>query len=552
MKRAFLAALCLCVFAGPVLGQSVSISGTVVRAGSTERLSKARVELRNDGGQNPLVDSITTEDDGRFQFLNVRPARYRLSVVRQGYVRSPVTLTVVAGRETLDVQLSMYPAAAISGRIYDGSGEPMGNIEVQVLKTSYPQGRRMLRIVDTAITNDLGEYRLFGLPAGRYYIAAVHPEAQSAASRMIRNTAGGTVAVGINGLTFYSRGDIDPALESLAGIDAEDNANERYVPIYYPGTPSEGNASAVEVRAGSDFGGVNIAVSPLPPRHVRGMVVDSSGRPINAGVTAGRQDFGPARPGTDTTTVNGAFDLVLLPGMHLLIASSGEGIGYTAVQVENADVENVIITPGGSFNLSGKLLVQSKAGVRRDLSQLRFILQRDSLAGLLAKPTSYSFPLADGSLTLAAGVGDFRVNISPLPQDLYVKSIRFGDTDVLNGSLHLAGPTSTPLEIVLSDEVATVEGTVVNDQRQPASDISVVLVPDARLRTDLYRTTVTDPSGHFRFDRIAPGDYRVFAWTEVETDAWFDSEFIRGYENLGQSIHLREGLTETVRITPIP
>jgi hypothetical protein len=84
------------------------------------------------------------------------------------------------------------------------------------------------------------------------------------------------------------------------------------------------------------------------------------------------------------------------------------------------------------------------------------------------------------------------------------------------------------------------------------SDISVVLVPEVRQRTDLYRTTITDPGGRFRLDRIAPGDYKVFAWTEVEADAWFDAEFMRNYENRGQPIQLKEGVTEPVQSTPIP
>ena len=85
-------------------------------------------------------------------------------------------------------------------------------------------------------------------------------------------------------------------------------------------------------------------------------------------------------------------------------------------------------------------------------------------------------------MTLSSGRGDFRLNISPLlnvpgslqmPQtsppaslsSLYVKSVRLGDADVLNGGLHLDGRPDVPLEIVIGTTPGSVEGVVVNQNR---------------------------------------------------------------------------------------
>src|SRR5881628_14550 len=81
--------LCFLCSVPVLLAQSASIQGIVTRSGSRDSLSKATVELRTDDSNGPVLNSMTTEDDGRFVFQNVRPGRYRLTVKRGGYVRPP-------------------------------------------------------------------------------------------------------------------------------------------------------------------------------------------------------------------------------------------------------------------------------------------------------------------------------------------------------------------------------------------------------------------------------------------------------------------------------
>src|SRR5215471_11331392 len=140
-----------------LFAQNASIEGVVVQAGNNNPLSKARVELHADIDGAPVLDSMTTDEDGRFVFQGVRPGRFRLTVTRPGYVRRPLTVTVASASQS-PYELRMVPTGAISGRIYDNAGQPMGNVEVQALKTSYPEGRRVLSFVQSVQTNDLGEY----------------------------------------------------------------------------------------------------------------------------------------------------------------------------------------------------------------------------------------------------------------------------------------------------------------------------------------------------------------------------------------------------------
>src|SRR5262249_25451396 len=149
----------------------------------------------------------------------------------------------------------------------------------------------------------------------------------------------------------------------------------------------------------------------------------------------------------------GTFDIVLLPGTHALSAQSASGTGYVILKVADTDIDGVTIVALPDFDVHGRVVVEGRQGENKALESLRISLRRDSP---VADPITiaYSNPLPNGSLTLAAAVGDFRVNIAPLLnveptpqpardsslQNAYVKSIRMGDVDVLNGNLHLERP----------------------------------------------------------------------------------------------------------------
>jgi len=86
----------------------------------------------------------------------------------------------------------------------------------------------------------------------------------------------------------------------------------------------------------------------------------------------------------------------------------------------------------------------------------------------------------------------------------------------------------------------------------PAGDATLILVPDIRRRTDLYKTATADQSGRFTFDRVPPGDYKVFATSETDTSVWYDPEFIRNYESRGTVVRITEGNKSTVQAGVIP
>ncbi len=150
-----------------------------------------------------------------------------------------------------------------------------------------------------------------------------------------------------------------------------------------------------------------------------------------------------------------------------------------------------------------------------------------------------------------------RLEVSDLPEDVYVKAAHFGPKDILGNSFPMSGPTTDRFEVVLSPKGGRVDGkvgNVVSGEDRPLPNAAVVLVPDAQLqRIDLYRMTTTDASGRFTIRGIAPGEYKAFAF-ENASDSYraFEPIFASLSDSGGVSLHVVGGgsTTANVRVTP--
>lgn len=258
-----------------------SIEGAVAKAINGEPLSKAIVELL------PLESSATstnatTSDDGKFAFRNVQPGRYKLVITRAGYVQPeyrPV-VTVAAGERVNNLRFLLTQTGTIYGKIVDRNGRPMANAIVRALKPSYPDGRRSLRTEQTALTNDLGEYRLFWLTPGSYFLSAMpYWSAVHGMSPLI--TAGvepkGDLATGVGSRTVAGLEGVSAGVRSSSILDKSVGAtgpNETYVATYFPGTTDADRASSIKVAPGSDARSEDLTVVPVQTHRVRGVILN--------------------------------------------------------------------------------------------------------------------------------------------------------------------------------------------------------------------------------------------------------------------------------------
>ena len=558
-----------------------SIEGVVVKLGTGEPLANASVQLNTEFPGEPSGWNISqqvrrtarSDRSGRFVFESVRAGVYRLIATYEGeYVpaeygqRSPtgegIPFEIVAGQKMTGIQLAMSPTGAISGRIYDRDGEPLAKAQVFALRPAFKNGRRTLTIVQSSETNDRGEYRLFWLAPGGYYVGAMADIPENGLNLPVVRITPATR------FGNYQQG-TSPTIHKRK-LKTGEVVEEMYLPIYYPNTTDKNAAASVAVAAGTTVGGVDIATGAglVKPRHIRGRVFDQTTSQPAAGV------YLQAMPRTigaffaiphAQSNADGSFDIPgVTPGSYQILASAHSSSrsleGVAAVEMSDKDIENIPIVMTSGFKLSGRFVMEGGVPSGNNswtafpvVSIARDMEVMDMPTGFISR--NLTSANADGSFTIqAVPPGDFRVILRRLPARAYIKSMRMGSADVLNDGLRVSGPPDGILEIVIGTNAGRIEGAVVNSRNEVLANRTVALVPDIRLRqrNDLYKAVSTNNAGRFRMEGITPGDYKLFAWENVETDAWQDPNFIQAYENTGRPIRINEGSTENLQLPVIP
>jgi len=519
-----------------------TVQGQVMNAATGEPLKKANLTLQRtdatpDMMSMPVSYSTTSDAAGKFAMKDIEAGKYRLSVNRNGFVttaygaRAPnrpgTTLTLLKGQSAKDIVFKLTPHGVVTGRILDEDGEAISNVRVQLMNYRYQQGRKQLAYASGASSDDLGQYRIFGVAPGKYYLSA----------------------------TFNPQS-FGPVQDRSAAPQPE----EDYVPTYYPGTTEVATAAQLEVAPGGQVQGIDLKLTKAHTVHVKGHVaytVPGKQRVMvyvfpRSGGMSGPIPLRPTQP-----DAKGDFDLRgVAPGSYLVTAIINEGQkiyqGRSNVEVGNTNVENVSLMIGSGMEVTGQ--VTTEGPDTPDLSSARVFLQtRDNgiMFGAFSQARvedGHSFKLPD----VSAGV--FTVILNGLPSGYYVKSIRSEQTDVMVNGLNTESPVA-PLQVVLSPNAAQVSGTVQNHETgNAAPGATVVLVPQEKERKELqnhYKQVSSDQNGSFTFKDVMPGEYKVYAWEDLESGAYMDPDFMKPVEGKGESLSLREKDQKAVQLTLI-
>jgi Carboxypeptidase regulatory-like domain len=486
------------------------LEGTVINALTGDPLSRALVQLLS-----PANRVVMSGPDGRFQFEGLPQGQANFSVLKPGFmvgdgnrggvVMLKTLLTVDA--HTQPVTLKMVPQSVLTGHVADTNGEALENTIVRVFRMTVRGGRKIREVVQQKATDEEGNFRIAGLPPGRYYIA------------------------------------VQPRANSFTLFDASKPKLGYPVNIFYPAATDFVSATPIDLAAGAT---AHLEFSAGLER-----VFDVSGTIAGYGQGQGLSVFtldasgDPTNLGMRINPQAGTFELRSVPsGVYTIRASAQDGTGHqlsadTTVNV-TANVTGVRIVLEPSLDLevvvrnefsrghpelesAGKAIIPVNLSFHSDNAQ-----QPDSYPSMQTTGDPSTFILR----SLSPGKYRVAVNVST---SSYVQSAHCGSTDLLREELVLArGAPVPPIEIVLRDDMATLTMALHSEDSLLRAAV-LVMQDSAPMQSPRL---VYGFGGDASLSGLAPGGYRMFAVDSVEQLEYMNPEVLAQYAAKAVQVNL--------------
>lgn len=512
MRAAVLLALAFCAAA-----RASVVEGRVVSTTTGQPVRHALVMLQREG----VSYAAETQSDGKFRIEGVSLGMYRASALRQGWIalgagrfppKPEPDLLIRGGEDTVQLTLRLTPPAVIAGRTLDPDGDPVSNLSVEALRFSYSGGRRQLTAAARAVSDDHGEYRIFNLSPGRYFIIASRQSA-AAAFTFYPAAADSAHAVPVDVAAAAEQTRIDIRLQpdvrysiharsSVATrrpLPTPGNSRPDLIPPFMPMLERRGGDFARITGIGMRLEGDTFEIQNIPPG--------------SYALTAQQTD--PDRPGVKLAArqaieiVDHDIDVTLAVAPMLEIhgtVAGPEGFEKTRVSLEAVD-GGVRSNATGFLDAAGRLVIRDVAA------------------------------------------GRYRLRVTA-PAGAYLQSIRNATQTLSSQDLDI-GREAPALQIVLAADGGTVRGLALNSQGEPANRALVTAAIAHPGWPDQVKSAITDEHGNFAIDDLAPGDYRLFAWDTVEPGAPDDPDFRKLYEPRSTPVHVEPGKQAKVTIPVI-
>jgi hypothetical protein len=464
---------------------TATIRGRVVAADSREPLRNARVAIA--GISN--VPPIFTGDDGRFVFADLPPGHYIVSARKAGYAATtfgqrrpelpPTPIDLEAGAVFQDAELRMPRSAAISGRIVDEFGDPLELATVTASRIVRRAGLVVGMTGATAVTDDLGEYRLGGLPAGTYIVAASAPKRGPMPTR-----------------------------------------------AYYPGVAARTEAEPIALQPGEERSATDFTVATFSPAHLARLTIaftDLKGEPVSAiAMVANVSQFlGDTGVPIIPSAVDSVVTRTLEPGEWSIFARSPDGVGFARVSVGSNDAAITMrLAKGG--RVTGRL-VSERGSLPPDAAFLVEAFQAAPSPGVTLPPSGGSARVSGSSaFELTELLGPRQLRARPaVAAAWFVTAILHDGRNLLDETIDFkGGETLADVQIVVSDRVGALTGSAVDAQGTRLSDYFVLVFPEeadsvARLRR-LAKAGRSNQKGDFTIENLPPGAYLAVAVDDVE------------------------------------
>jgi Carboxypeptidase regulatory-like domain len=542
MPRAFL----LCFLCHALLAQSqpvpapdslARVEGRVVNSVTGEPLRKADLMLHGGAGGDYTASS---DANGHFAIERVAPGAYNLTsqhqnfaIMEYGSSRPGVPgsrITLTAGQSMTGLEIKMVPFGVISGKVVDQDGDPVAGVPISTMHWGFVRGgRQLLPASGGGSTNDRGEFRIYNLAAGRYFVAA-RPMRSDPYVPPVEMTSGRRTA---------------PRIEA---------GRETFTSTFYPSAVDATTASPVILSAGQEVPGIDIQLRKTHTYTVQGKIAgiqkahrySLSMQPQDS-FSSGNFGMGRAaavRPEDASFTFHG-----VAPGRYTLIAMADNRVGARQdVTIGDGDLDGLVVALSDPGAVKGRVLMEASGTAKTpSLKGMRISLMAvDALP--MNQPNASTAD--DGSFGMEEVAADrYKVNCSPL-EGAYLKTIRWSGQVSNDGIVEMTPGGTSTLDLVFASTTAVIEGDVKTADDQPAPGAPVLLAPESRRESD-FRLMMADRNGHFSAKGMAPGSYVALS-TDASIFSMPDAAFLKALEKVTTPVSVEDNGHATVALKLVP
>jgi len=505
------------------------IRGIVVGGEGGSALRRAMVRLW--GGDLPEGRTTMTNEEGRWELRDLPAGRYELMATKTGYVslkygqRRPFEqgkpLEIRDAQTIENINFNLSRGSVIAGRVTDEFGDPIAEVMIAAQRYQFVNGRRQLVPVGRfSESDDGGNFRLYGLAPGEYYLSA-------------------------------------SPMGSSFGQSSDDSTG--YAPTYYPGTANAQQADKVSVGMGDEVSGLQFSLVPTRTAKITGTALDSRGRPMAGAfvsvIERSGEDFRMSMGAANQVRDDGTFTLSdVAPGEYVIQARSfgaspDDEVASTPITVTGEDISGLALVATKGTVIRGRVVLDVQSG--RPI--------QSTSVGVMAVPRDPSMEMMmyfggesrdrlndDWTFELRALTSPVLIRTTRLPPGYSLKHVFWRGQDVTDsGVVFKTSDMVSDVEVVITARSTWVSGAVTDAAGKPAVDYVVVAFAEESDKWGFQSRYVAlarpDQQGGFVFKQLPAGRYLAAALPYIEDGEQSDPEFLERLRSVATPFTLAEG-----------
>ena len=512
----------------PHAGKCV-LRGRVLDSATGQPIKGATLTLVSQGGREPL--STATDAGGRWEIGGLPAGEYHLTASKAGYVDGGISLgrsiglTETSPERTVDLKL--VRGAVLSGRITDADGEPLAGIHVMALRDmpTGPGRRGWGGVGGGSSTDDRGQFRVFGLAAGDYVLAAQRQDRSHTQSGSKGNR--------------------------LADVTT-----------YYPGTATLAEAQRFSVGDGAEYSDLTFALQALPSISVSGRVVVSADRIRHGFGTmmpqGDRVEFMMGGSGSMMLEPAGSFRIHgVTPGSYRLsvqveLTNGEREVGHLEVAAGDEDISGLVLSTHGPTTITGRVVLEPAGAQRPEMMSISAMAigNRINFGGqetVVVKP--------DGTFELKVFDSPVKLYQSGRLEGWVQSGARWKGHDVRGGLTFDVGQAVEGVELVLRRATSRITGGVSGTVRASGGDAEGTVIAFGDGGEDPAGVGIVGivpvRDGRFTLGPMSAGAYQVVAVRAFDQSMFGKPDVIELLRTRGTEVSVGENETKTVTLTLI-